>query len=132
VPDPPVTLGQGLGGAWYDPAHDGEGYVLQILEDSRAVVFWFSYGPDGARRWFYGIGELNDGKWLFEDMLTTAGGVFGNGFDPETVEQAPWDSLVLEIDCEGGEATYESTEEGFGAGALQLKRLTVLDALDCS
>ncbi len=132
VPDPPVTLGQGLGGAWYDPAHDGEGYVLQILEDSRAVVFWFSYGPDGARRWFYGIGELKDGKWLFEDMLTTAGGVFGNGFDPETVEQAPWGSLVLEIDCEGGEATYESTEEGFGAGALQLKRLTALETLDCS
>jgi len=129
--DPPITPGQGLSGAWYDPTHDGEGYVLEILEDGRAVVFWFSYDRQGNRRWFYGGGEFKDGKWVFEDMLTTSGGEFGDDFDPKTVQQASWGSLELAITCEGGEASYASTEEGFGEGSLQLTRLSVLDSLVC-
>ena len=39
--------------------------------------------------------------------------------------------LELEIDCNGGVASYASNEAGFGEGSLQIVRLTVLDALGC-
>lgn len=123
--------GEGLGGSWYDPAHDGEGYVLEILEDGRALVYWFSYGPDGSRRWFYGVGALQEGVWVFEDVMTTAGGTFGAGFDPATVTQSRWGRLELELTCDGGEARYDSSEAGFGSGVLQLTRLTSLQSLNC-
>lgn len=129
--DLPDTYGQGLSGSWFDPSHDGEGYALQILEDGRAVVFWFSYDKTGKRRWFYGVGEFKEGKWTFPDMLTTAGGIFGDTFDPNTVKQTSWGSLELTLECESGTASYTSTDEGFGNGTLQLTRLTVLDSLVC-
>ena len=128
----PPDLDEGrLSGSWYDPAHSGEGYVLEILTDERVLVYWFSFDSLGNRRWFFGTGEISDGRLLFEEMFTTRGGIFGPGFDPAKVEVKPWGSLELDIDCESGSAGFSSTEEGFPAGSLNLSRLTTLDGLSC-
>jgi len=131
APMPPVREEALLSGPWYDPTHDGEGYIVEVLDDSRVVVFWFSFGPDGKRRWFYDDGEIVDGKLVFDEMLTTRGGVFGPEFDPQAVEQTPWGTLELDLDCNGGTATYNSTEQGFGAGVLNVVRLTSISQLAC-
>jgi len=94
-------------------------------------MYWFSYDPQGARRWFFGVGEIRDGKLAFDDVLTTSGGIFGPGFDPASVELTTWGSLELDLNCTSGTATYNSTEAGFGAGTLNLVRLTSMDGLDC-
>ena len=127
----PITESALLSGAWYDPDHEGEGFIVEIMWSGEPVVFWFSYGPDGARRWFFGVGEDLDGTLVFDEMLTTRGGIFGDAFDSELVEETPWGALELELSCEGGTATYSSTEEGFGAGQLQIIRLSQLDGLEC-
>ena len=64
-------------------------------------------------------------------MFTSSGGMFGPDFDPATVEFEPWGSLEMDLTCEGGTATYNSTEEGFGSGTLNLVRLTNIDQLPC-
>jgi hypothetical protein len=128
---PPESEHGLLSGSWYDPTHNGEGYNVEVLVDGRAIVYWFSYDPDGNRRWFFGVGEYIEGKLVFDNMLTSKGGIFGPEFDPATVEFPAWGSLVLDIDCHGGTATYESTEEGFGSGVLNVVRLTNIDRLDC-
>jgi hypothetical protein len=120
-----------LSGSWYDPSHDGEGYLVEALPDDRAVVYWFSYDPEGNRRWFFDAGKVIDGKLVFDNMRTTSGGVFGPDFDPNAVERPPWGTLELDLDCNGGSATYSSTEEGFGAGVLNLVRLTSIDQFSC-
>ena len=120
-----------LSGSWFDPSHAGEGYNVEVLVDSRVIVYWFSYDPEGKRRWFFGIGEIREGKLAFDNMLTTSGGIFGPDFDPTTVELKPWGSLELDLTCEGGTATYSSTEEGFGDGVLNDQRLTNIDTLPC-
>jgi hypothetical protein len=120
-----------LSGSWFDRTHDGEGYIVEVLVDDRVVVFWFSFDPEGKRRWFYGTGEIIDGKLVFDDLLTTNGGIFGPGFDPELVEQASWGTLELDLDCHGGTATYSSFDEDFGAGILNVERLTNIDQLPC-
>jgi hypothetical protein len=103
-----------------------------VLDKDRAVVFWFSFDPEGNRRWFFSEGEIRDGKLVFDDMLTASGGVFGPEFDPGSVEFAPWGRLELDLDCEKGIASYNSSEEGFGSGTLNVVRLTRIDQLDCT
>jgi len=121
-----------LSGSWYDPTHSGEGYNVEILIDGRAVVYWFSYDPEGKRRWFFGLGEIRDGKLVFDDMQTSSGGIFGPEYNKDLVEYRPWGTLELDLDCNGGTATYTSTEEGFGSGTLNVVRLTNIDQLACS
>ena len=120
-----------LSGSWFDPSHDGEGYIVEVLVDSRVVVFWFSYDPEGKRRWFFSTGEIRDSKLVFDEMLTSSGGIFGPDFDPDLVEFKPWGSLELDLNCTGGTATYNSSEEGFGSGTLNVTRLTSIDQLNC-
>jgi hypothetical protein len=120
-----------LSGSWYDPAHDGEGYTLEVLVDGRVLLFWFTYGPDGKRRWFFNTGEIRGAKLVFDELLSSRGGIFGEAFDPELVEFTPWGSLELEIDCRGGQARYSSAVEGFGTGQLNLQRLSFIEGLDC-
>ena len=52
------------------------------MPNGRALVFWFSFGPDGKRRWYFGTGDYIDGKFVFNNLLTTTGGVTAA---PETV-----------------------------------------------
>ena len=127
---PEIEEGQ-LSGSWYDPTHSGEGYALEVLIDRRALVYWFSFDPQGNRRWFFGTGEILDGKLIFNEMFTTLGGIFGADFDPESVEVAPWGSLELELECDSGIASFRPGEPGFPAGTLDLTRLTFLEGLSC-
>jgi hypothetical protein len=120
-----------LSGSWYDPTHDGEGYNLEVLLDGNVVVYWYSYGPDGHRRWFFDVGSIENGRLVFNNLRSTRGGVFGPDFDPDAVQRLPWGTLELDIDCDGGTATYDSSEEGFGSGTLNLVRLTSIDGLTC-
>ncbi|NNL94738.1 MAG: hypothetical protein HKO64_03875, partial [Xanthomonadales bacterium] len=132
-PLPPIREEALFSGAWGDPTHDGEGFTVEILNDGTALVFWFSFGPDGHRRWYFGIGEItDDGRLVFNDMLTTVGGVFGADFDPNDVEEVHWGTLELDLACDGGTATYDSVEEGFGSGQQNVFKLTNLPGLECT
>lgn len=119
----------GLSGSWFDPAHDGEGFVFEALDNGDALVYWFSYDPAGHRRWFFGLGKDENGVIRFDDMLTTSGARFGQAFEPEDVGIATWGSLAMEINCLGGTVRYTSVEPGFAAGQQSVQPLTKL--LDC-
>lgn len=127
---PEIPEGQ-LSGSWYDPTHSGEGYVLEVLIDRQVLVYWFSFDPQGNRRWFFGTGEIQGETIVFSDMFTTLGGIFGDDFDPESVEVNPWGSLELDLLCDTGAARFTPTEEGFPAGTLDLDRITYLEGLSC-
>jgi hypothetical protein len=127
-PIPEVAL---LSGSWFDPSHDGEGYLVEIMENDRVVVYWFSFDANGNRRWFYDAGQVIDGKLVFDEMLTTSGGIFGPDFNPDLVERTGWGTLELGLECSSGTATYSASEEGFGSGVLNLVRLTSIDQLSC-
>jgi hypothetical protein len=127
---PEIEAGR-LSGSWYDPSHNGEGYVLEVLADRRVLVCWFSFDPEGARRWFFGTGEVVGDSLVFGQMHTTAGAAFGAGFDPNDMDLLPWGSLELELGCSAGTARFEPTESGFPAGELDLVRLSRLLGLQC-
>ena len=128
---PPLIEEGWLSGSWYDPTHSGEGYILEVLIDQRVLVYWFSYDPEGNRRWFYGTGEIQGNRLVFSDLYTTSGPGFGELFDPTELDIEPWGSLELELQCKTGTARFAPSEAGFPAGTLDLIRLTFLDGLSC-
>ena len=120
-----------LSGSWYNPSRSGEGYVLEVMSDRNALVYWFGFDALGNRRWFFGMAPVSGPVLSFPDVMTTTGGVFGAAFDPAGVQLLPWGSLELELGCEDGTARFESVESGFPAGQMELTRLTYLDGLGC-
>jgi len=125
----PVTAGQS--GAWYDPSHNGEGFFLQVLSETEAVVFWFSYDKNGNQFWMFGIGNIEGSKITFPALESPNGGKFGPGFDPQDVEYPVWGSLEFDFStCNSATANYSGPPE-FGTGVLNLTRLTTLWGFDC-
>lgn len=114
-----------IAGTWFDPAHNGEGVILQPLTDTLVATTWFSYTADGAPAWFTGIGTLHDGVLVAEAMTRPQGARFGADFDPGDVHAAPWGRVTLAFEgCGAATLSYASTESAFGSGTLQLQRVT--------
>lgn len=130
---------QQFSGAWYDPERDGEGFVIEVLPDDRALVYWFTYAPDGSgeQAWVMGDGEFITGgiqiptpppgtpvaTVIIEDVHLPTGTVFGSAFDPEAVELLPWGRFELGFLSEDEAHIYWESEmadfEGTGDYALQ-------------
>ena len=121
----------GQSGSWFDPDHNGEGFVMHWLSRDVALLLWFSYDSQGEQYWMIGEGTHQDGGIVFPQLSATVGGGFAGDFDPAAIEHLDWGSLLLELDCETGFAYYDSALEQFGEGALSLIRLTHPDGLDC-
>jgi hypothetical protein len=120
-----------LSGTWADPSRTSEGYSLEILSNGQALVYWFSFGPNSERRWFYNQGEIQGNKLVFNNLLTTSGPIFGEKNALSTLQQTPWGQVELQLACLTGTATYSSVEAGFGSGTQNLKRVTLLATLSC-
>jgi hypothetical protein len=77
------------------------------------------------------VGRVDGSNIIFSDINTTPGGKFSDPENKSTVQELPWGSLELELNCEEATATYVSSEEGFGEGTYLLGRLTNIDQLAC-
>jgi hypothetical protein len=132
VPEPDRVV-SGRSGAWYDPGHDGEGWMLEMLSDGRMVAYWFTYDDQGKQAWMIGEGTAEGRTLWVEDMLITGGARFGTDFDRQDVELHSWGSFgFLFEECTAGIMRYASTDPRFGAGALQPVQLAGLALTDCA
>src|SRR5215813_9222086 len=50
-----ATIGPGFSAMWFDPARNGEGLQLEILDADHALVEWYTYDGQGNQRWFQGV-----------------------------------------------------------------------------
>lgn len=120
--------------AFYNVNRNGEGNFVEILSDSRALVYTFTYRPDGSGpAWFIGLGDINGNSIFIEDLLRPIGTSFGDGFDAGAVELTPIGSMSMVFpDCEaanpGGNVVYTGDVElGYEAlisRATRLSRIT--------
>jgi arylsulfatase A-like enzyme len=118
-------------GSWFDNTHVGEGLAIEVLSDGRALVYWFSYDPEGNPAWFFGVADTSDSDITIEQMYVTRGGRFGPDFNPDEVEIELWGSANIELGCEFGKMDYAAEPVGFGTGKQTLTRLTSLGVFDC-
>lgn len=127
--------GPAASGAWFDPARDGEGIIVQYLADGRALAIWFTYpaaGEAGEQAWMLAQEGVVEGDTLrFASVVRPQGARFGAAFDPAAVRSEPWGTLALRFDsC--SEATLSwSGPAAYGSGSRALRRLSSLNELDC-
>ena len=61
------------------------GGVLEVLQDGRAVVYWFTYDEEGRQRWFVATGHSESDRLVFDTLLRPNGARFGERFDSADV-----------------------------------------------
>jgi hypothetical protein len=135
TPQPePYAIGPGLTGTWYDPAQSGHGLFIEVLDAQRMLVAWFAFAPDGTRQsWFLGAGGYRGDTATIAEVVQPIGGRWIPDFDSTRVVRAPWGSLTLTfLDCNHARVSFAALPEtGYGAGAMELVRLTQPAGLGC-
>jgi hypothetical protein len=121
----------GFSGSWFDPSHNGEGVIIQVLQNGTVVIQWFTYNETGEQMWVQGTGTIVDGTLTVDNLFTTAGTAYGSGFNPDDINVLPWGTLTMEfLSCSMATLKYNSTA-GFGAGTLNMVRLSSLMGIPC-
>jgi len=128
------VVGPGHSAHWFNPERAGEGIALEILENDRAQMYWFTYDEQGNQRWLIGTGDLlteNGSTFaVFPGLIATRGGRFGPDFDPDEVELENVGTAMMSFSsCDEGLFTYEA----FGQQeTLPMTRLSRTMGADCA
>ena len=128
----PNRVISGRSGTFFDPSHDGEGWMMEMLEDGRIVVYWFTYDGFGRQAWMIGVGEIRGRTLWIEDMQIASGTHFGDAFVPQDVVLTHWGSYGFFYEtCDMTSVRYASVFEEYGSGALNGVRLSILEDTNC-
>ncbi len=115
-------------GAWYDPARNGEGFLLAVSGDDNpvATLTWYTYTNDasGQQLWIIGSAPILGETAIFE-MFQSEGATFGTDFSSTDVSKPYWGQIRVDFtDCNHIKATYNADVSGYGQGSVNLQRLT--------
>ena len=136
---------QHYSGAWFNPEANGEGFIIEVLSDDHAVVYWFTYAADGSgeQAWMMGDGpvDLNVSvipsnpqppTLLIDSLIQPVGATYGPDFDPADVERIDWGQLEFRFhDQDTGHVYFDSHLEDFGSGDFPIERLAQPMLADC-
>ena len=132
-------------GSWYDPARDGEGFVLELSKvpsGAVATIYWFTHRNENTY-WLIGSTEyvpavFDDVGLLEFDMLEVSGTGFGRDFDPDELTQKPQGQLSIVFEsCNSAVASWspESGSAELGTASLEynLQRIALgLEGVGCT
>jgi hypothetical protein len=131
----PFVVEAGTSSAWFDPSRNGEGFMLEILENNRAVMYWFTYDTEGKQDWYIAEGEIRGNRILFPEMIQVSGGRFGPDFDPGQVTRSIVGSAsFIWSGCDTGAMDWRIDQDGNGQrhGRMNLQRLSRVMGIDCA
>lgn len=128
-------VGPGHSGHYFVPERGGEGWLLEILDEERAAISWFTYPPldsdAGDQAWVVGVGAIDGSRIVFDEMLATRLADPTAPIETDNIEVLPWGSLTLDFsNCQHGRARYDSPLFGAG-GELDFVRLIAIAGLPC-
>lgn len=115
-----------ISGAWYNPEANGEGFVVEVIEDGRGVVYWFTYQPysSGRQAWMMGDGHFEGQTLIIDNLVQPVGTRFGRDFAIGEIDFARWGRLEIEFDDDlNGHVWFESELAGYGTGNYPIERL---------
>lgn len=126
------TIGAGFTGSWYDPAQSGHGLFVEVLPDNRLFVGWFTFNPAGTEQsWFVGTGSYSGNTATIIPVNLPTGGRWIPNFDPQQIVNNFWGTFSFTFtDCNHGKVDFNSVV-GYGAGSIDLTRLTQPAGLTC-
>jgi hypothetical protein len=124
----------GHSGAFFNALRDREGTYVEILNETTAVVYTFTYRPDGSGpAWFIGVGTINGNSIVIDDLLRPTGTSFGENFVAADVQFTPNGGMSMVFpDCQaaapGGNVAYSGDigqgYEGLITRAARLSHIT--------
>lgn len=117
---------QWISGLWHDPERSADGFVVEVNEDGRGVVYWFTHTADGSgdQAWMSGDGHFDGNTLHVDNLIQPRGGSFGEMFDPDLIERTHWGSLTIEFhDDMNAHVHYDSVFAEYGSGDYPLERL---------
>lgn len=118
----------GISGSWYDAAHAGHGLSIQVLDDGRAIAYWFTYDAAGAPLHVYVDGVI-DGRVLRGPAYAATGMRFGP-FDPAELRVPQLGTIAIAFEsC--GRAVLDYAFQNVASGSIPLQRLSQLATLGC-
>ena len=121
------AINSDLSGAFYDPAQNGQGFVVQHIVSNGApavLVTWFTY-LDGKARWLVGVAPTTSGSSVTVPLSIGSGADFPPRFVPSAAVLQPWGTLTLNLtNKSAGTASWTSSFPGFGNGSMPIVRLT--------
>lgn len=120
-------------GAWFDPAHNGEGWNVEQLPDGRTQLYWFTYDANGEQAWTVGVAPATGPNVTIEQMHRPVGTRFGADFNAGQVTLQPWGRVEMQLpSCAGpGTLNWQSSDTAFGSGTLRPQILTLLAGAVC-
>jgi len=131
--DSNFTINAGLNDAWYDPATNGQGFLLTVYEDIPLVFMaWFTFDTvrpssnvtaqlgEPGHRWFTAQGPFAGNKATL-DLVVSEGGIFDSSAPlPENRVDG---TIELEFeDCASGTINYEIESVG-RSGQISIQRV---------
>jgi plastocyanin len=140
---PTVAINAGMSDAWYNPATNGQGFLMTVWEASEFMFLaWFTYDterpPQDAsailgepgHRWITAQGPyLGDTAEL--DVFLTSGGVFDAADPPADTDQQPIGTITITWDsCAAGTLVYDMPGLGL-AGEVPIQRIVPENAALC-
>ena len=128
-----IAITSSLTGSWYDPAQSGHGLFVEVLPENRFLAAWFTFNPAGtAQAWLLGVGTYNGNTATIADTFQPSGGRWIPNFDPTRIVNNPWGTLKFTFtDCDHGKVEFASIS-AYGAGSMNLTRLTQPSGHACS
>jgi sugar lactone lactonase YvrE len=133
---PSFTINAGLNDAWYNPATNGQGFLIMVFPDIKQMsLAWFTYDTERpsedvsallgepGHRWLTAQGPY-DGDTANLTIFVTEGGVFDSAEPVTTTDLAGDGNMTLEFaDCTVGLVTYEINSLGI-SGEIPIQRIT--------
>lgn len=95
----------GHSGAFYNSLRNGEGVYIEILENGGAVIYTFSYRPDGSGpAWLLGLADVVGNSLVTTALVRPEGAVFGEEFNSADISFRDWGGMsVVFPDCAAGD-----------------------------
>jgi hypothetical protein len=132
IPVNPPSIRADLSGSWYNPDQSGHGLMVEILDDQRAVVAWYTYDAAGAPLWLFGEGAVQ-GLELTAELGAFSGGRPPADWEEGDLQSEPWGSVTMSVQsCNLATLSWDSSHPDFESGELELQRLSWIQGQRCN
>lgn len=143
IDDSEFPINPGLNGAWFNSATTGQGFLLEVLPDTKQMFLaWFTFDVERpalgntailgkpGQRWLTAFGPYEGGTANLTIYLTE-GGVFDQGQPPATTDQSGYGTMTVEFaDCTAGLVSYEIPSLGL-QGQIPIERIALDNVTLC-